>query len=293
MLMFGLRSYIALKRRLRYAVRYADNVYLCEGIPSSFVLGIFRPVIYIPSRTKKEDVDYIILHERTHIGRLDHLSKIAGYILLSLHWINPFNWLMFRLFSDDMECACDEGVLSVIGAQNKKRYMNVLLDAAVNRNTMYCYSVCFAANSTKRRIKNMIALKKKSKVWNAIAVLSCAAMLVAFGTNAAAEQSDAPAENTRASVKIVPSESLEEGTYVYVGEIGEVPAKFKLQADGAGCETVRVSLVKPEETSGTVAYTYIDASGEAVTENAVFRYVCVDDEGEFEEYTEAAESDLD
>ncbi len=184
MLMLGMLSYIALKRRLRYAVRYTDNIYICDGIPSSFVLGIFRPTIYIPSHTKKEDMEYIITHEKIHIRRLDHVTKIAGYILLSIHWINPLNWLMFRLLADDMEYACDESVINKIGFQNKKEYLDVLLDSAVKQKRMFYYNVCFAANSTKRRVKNMIKLKKRSRISGVIAVMLCTVLLAAFGTNA-------------------------------------------------------------------------------------------------------------
>ena len=41
-------SYWRLRRRVATAVRYRDNIYQSENVPSPFVLGILRPRIYLP-----------------------------------------------------------------------------------------------------------------------------------------------------------------------------------------------------------------------------------------------------
>ena len=47
MLLWALVSWLRLRKRVREAVRLEENVYECE-IASPFVLGLFRPRIYLP-----------------------------------------------------------------------------------------------------------------------------------------------------------------------------------------------------------------------------------------------------
>lgn len=123
----GVIAYIILRKRLRFAIKLKDNIYFAENIPTSFVFGIFRPKIYVPYNMSETSLGHIIAHEKTHIRRKDHLSKIMAYMLLTVHWFNPLNWLLFKLFSDDMEFSCDESVMSKIGFENKKEYLYSLI----------------------------------------------------------------------------------------------------------------------------------------------------------------------
>lgn len=188
MLLFGAVSYLLLKRRLRFAVKRSPGVYLADGIPTSFVFGIWKTKIYIAETVSKEHLPSIILHERTHIKRGDHITKFLAYLLLSFHWINPLNWLLFRLFSNDMELACDEAVVERMGLENKRQYLYTLLQSAVNqKKTMFLYHVSFSVNPTKQRIKHILTLKKRSKFFAAAAALLCLLLIVSFGTNASTQ----------------------------------------------------------------------------------------------------------
>ncbi len=188
MLIFGMISYLRLKKCMRFAVKLKENIYISDNVHTSFILGVFRPKIFISDNVSEHNLSNIILHEKTHIRRRDHISKIVGYIILALHWFNPVVWLMFKMFSEDMELSCDESVISEIGQENKRYYINSLLQAALNKKrTIFFCSVCFSANPTKRRVKNMIKFKKHSKLLSIIATLSCVFLLVAFGTNATQE----------------------------------------------------------------------------------------------------------
>lgn len=183
---FGAVSFILLKNRLRFAIKLKENVYTAENIPTSFVFGIFKPKIFIPESTEEKDLENIIVHEKMHIKRADHITKVVAYILLSVYWFNPLTWIMFKIFSDDMEFACDEDVMKKIGIENKKQYLNTLLVSAVHKQkTILLYNVYFSANPTKRRVKNMIKLKKQSKGAAITGIVICLLAAVVFGTNAA------------------------------------------------------------------------------------------------------------
>lgn len=248
MLFLGIASYLKLKRHLRFAIKLKDHIYTADNIPTSFVFGIIHPKIYIPEGISAQTMDNIILHEETHIRRYDHLAKIAAYILLSVHWFNPLHWVLFRLFSEDMEIACDESVLCKIGFANKKAYLDSLLQSALNhKRTVFLYHVCFSTNPTKRRIAAMIQFKPQSKLLRLLAVLFCVLLAVAFGTNA----------SNRAN-EITPADQVTQGIGiadpVFQAQATAVPKPSAPQATiAAGTKTVGNAPTKEAVTETATA----------------------------------------
>ena len=51
MLIFALISFLRLRRKIAMTAPYKDNILLCDAVKSPFILGIFRPKIYLPSTT--------------------------------------------------------------------------------------------------------------------------------------------------------------------------------------------------------------------------------------------------
>ena len=181
----GIISYICLKRKLRFAIKLKDNVYVSDKVHTSFVFGILKPKIFIPENIGEEDLNNIIIHEQAHIKRFDHITKILAYLILSVHWFNPFNWLLFKLFSEDAEFLCDEKTLATIGYDTKNSYINTFLKFSTKKKrTVVFYNVGFSFHTTKRRIKNMLNVKKPSKTMTVATVCMCLFILCSTVTNA-------------------------------------------------------------------------------------------------------------
>ena len=130
---FSLAQYALLRRRLAEAVPLGGNVYLCDRIASPFVMGLFRPNIYLPSETPEEERSFILAHERYHIRRVDPVWKALAYLALCIHWFNPLAWLAFCLAGKDMELSCDEAVLKGLGVEVRADYAQALLRLATHR----------------------------------------------------------------------------------------------------------------------------------------------------------------
>ncbi len=88
-------KYIRLRKSLNTAVLFNDNVYQAEGISSPFIIGVFKPKIYIPYNVSDDFLQYVLQHEKYHIKRCDNVIKIIAYLLLILHWFNPLCYLAF------------------------------------------------------------------------------------------------------------------------------------------------------------------------------------------------------
>lgn len=186
MLVYGIISYVLIKRRMTTATRLEGNVFCSENVLSPFALGFIRPKIYIPYGLDDVIREKIIAHEKYHIRRLDHLAKPFAFLLLAVHWFNPLCWLAFNRMSLDMEMSCDEKLLRAQGDEEmKKIYTKALLSFASNRRFPAPGPVNFnESGNAKKRISNSLNYKKP-RVWvSVLAFLFCAVMLVACATDA-------------------------------------------------------------------------------------------------------------
>lgn len=129
LLLYSLISLFQLQRRLLGATPLAGErqVWLADHLSSPFVLGLFRPRIFLPSDLPKEERGYILFHERTHIRRLDPCFRALAWLAAVIHWFNPLVWLAFYLAGRDMEISCDEAVLRNIGRDIRADYSSTLL----------------------------------------------------------------------------------------------------------------------------------------------------------------------
>ena len=82
-------SYWRLRRKVSEAVILRDNIFQSENVASPFVLGVFRPRIYLPYNMDGQDLGHVVAHEQAHIRRRDHWWKPLGFLLLTIHWFNP------------------------------------------------------------------------------------------------------------------------------------------------------------------------------------------------------------
>lgn len=87
MLVYALVSYLKLKNGTKAAQPVKENIFRCENISSPFILGVFKPEIYLPVGLSNDSAENIIAHERAHIARKDHIWKPLGFILLAVYWL--------------------------------------------------------------------------------------------------------------------------------------------------------------------------------------------------------------
>lgn len=183
MLIYSAISLILLSRKLIGAVRFRDNIYHADHISTPFVIGLFRPKIYFPSTISEQEQSYIILHEKTHIRRLDHIIKMFAFLALTIHWFNPLVWVAFVCAVKDMEMSCDESVLKQMGGEIKGAYSTSLLSLAAGRSLINGSPLAFGEGNIKGRIKNIMNFRKPAFWVVAIAVVACIAAVVFLSAN--------------------------------------------------------------------------------------------------------------
>ncbi|MCI5811046.1 MAG: M56 family metallopeptidase [Clostridiales bacterium] len=157
------------RRRLATAVRVSGNVYQTDAAASPFVFGLIRPKIYLPFRTRRQDLPYVLLHEQAHIRHGDVWFKLLGFLLLAVYWFNPCIWAAYLFFSQDLELACDERVIRRMHSAARADYAESLLVCS-NSHRLAAGPLAFDGGQLKGRIRAVLGFKKPT-VWILIAAL--------------------------------------------------------------------------------------------------------------------------
>ena len=215
-LTYSIISFLQLKKKIKEAVLLKDNIYLCDYIDACFVFGIVHPNIYIPSSIDEKDIKFILAHERTHIRRNDHIYKPIAFLLLSMHWFNPFVWVAYKCFCNDLELACDEKVLFDLGLENKKVYSNILINYSDQTHLGIC-PLAFSENNVKSRIVSILKCKKPSKGIIIVATFISCLLILLFMTSPKGKLADIEI-NQNHSYSEIPMCATDKGLYFVKGE---------------------------------------------------------------------------
>ena len=183
MLLYALVSYLRLRRRVSASIPLRENIYVCDEVPSPFILGIVHPCIYLPSALDEAQRGSVLSHERAHLARRDHWWKPLGFALLAVYWFNPLLWLAYTLLCRDIELACDERVLRGMDAGQIKDYSSALLACSVPRRMIAACPLAFGEVGVGARVKNALRYKKPAFWVVAASVIVCIVVAVCFLTN--------------------------------------------------------------------------------------------------------------
>lgn len=183
MLLYALVSYLRLRRRVSVSLPIQDNIYLCDGISSPFILGVVKPRIYLPSGLDEVQQQNVLAHEQAHLARRDHWWKPLGFALLAVYWFNPVLWLAYTLLCRDIELACDERVIRTMDESAVKTYSTVLLACSMPRKAVITCPLAFGEVGVKERVRNALRYKKPAFWVVAASVAVCVVVAVCFLTN--------------------------------------------------------------------------------------------------------------
>ena len=225
-LLWAALSYWRLRRQVAEAVRVEPGVYETDQIPSPFVCGFFRPRIYLPAGLDVADRTYVLLHEKAHLRRWDHRTKVLAWLALSVHWFNPVLWVAYRLFCRDVEAACDQAVIRTFGREDTARYAEALLHLGRRTPLPAVLPLAFGEEDAKHRIRGVLTYKKPA-FW---LVLAAAAACVVAAVLLLSDRN--------------PTEPQLDGEPVTSGQVVQV---LELDAPWAASPTATTTVPLPEE----------------------------------------------
>ena len=188
--LWSLLSWLRLRLRLSAAVRTPDGAWESDRVDSPFVLGFFPPKIYLPLGLTGDTRRYVMLHERSHIRRGDHIVKVLAFLALAVHWFNPLLWVSWFLSCRDMEAACDEAVLRRSPEDIRKNYSSALLSLAAAHPLRV--PLAFGENDVKGRVKGALRWKRPAAALVAVALIALLVSCYMLAANPAQVPETAP-----------------------------------------------------------------------------------------------------
>ncbi len=206
--LYSIISYLLLRQKLGEAVHEDGRVWLCDRVDTPFLLGLFRPRIYLPSSLNDTDKFYVLAHENAHIRRKDHWWKPIGFLLLTVYWFNPLMWVAYIFLCRDIEFACDERVMKELGESEKKPYSEALINCSVPKKMISACPVAFGEDGVKGRIKAVLNYKKPAFWIILTAILLCIVVAFCFLTNPPKDKPDTSEYRFQAKVVEIREDSL-------------------------------------------------------------------------------------
>ena len=191
----------------------APQVVISPAVASPAVTGFMRPVLLLPAGFPEgfstAETRLILLHEFTHLKRLDLPLNWLMCVLQAMHWFNPLLWFAFARMRADREAACDARVLSIDATDHRAEYGGALLKlqcATSSRALSLGFVGIFERGSEiKARICGISAHRPARFVWQATggAILT---LLMLFGVTKGQQTGQSPAgkETARANDPALP-----------------------------------------------------------------------------------------
>lgn len=254
MLLCSAASYMKIRKKLAVVLPLRDNILMADDIKSPFVIGLFRPKIYLPCNLGEKEQEYIILHEQHHIKRLDHIVKALAFLALTIHWFNPLVWVAFILAGKDMEMSCDEAVIRKVGGDVRADYSASLLTLATGRRVIAGTPLAFGEGDTNGRIRNLANWRKPAFWGVLVAVIACIVLAIGLLTNPAVKR-EFPINGSNVSEldteqvieRIAKAEKLEDGSQLCVNA-DNFDLMFTSDFDWANDGAIRFFYVKNQKT---------------------------------------------
>ncbi len=160
----------------------------CYKASTPCVVGLFQTTIILPVENyTTEELHVILYHEMTHYKQKDLLLKLVAYIVLAIHWFNPFAWILFFKIQKWSEFACDLKACKYVGGP--KPYFDVILRITMDNpisNSLVSHMADQKHELIERARKLMkITQMKKRSAFSMILVLCSAFMLSSTSVYAA------------------------------------------------------------------------------------------------------------
>lgn len=243
------------KRMRLITVKYSDKVV------TPLTYGVFFPRIVLPKYLNYKDesvLNYVLLHEKVHIMRADSVWKLLSFITISIHWFNPLIWLLHYMFVRDMEMACDEKVISIIGERHKADYAETLINMTRKKSKLYETFACFGYRVIQERIVTIMKYRKRG-FRNRICALLLV-LIVSLGasfTVFAAEDTD-----SSGTIRSIEEENLLRGTYKT--NLFQKSVKRTVKKNYVDAAQIPASIYYSEYIDGAWYVGTLDATGEVV-----------------------------
>lgn len=143
--------------------RRTVKIYENGKVSGPCTIGWLRPGILLSDREyEASEMEWIRLHEMTHIRHRDIFWKLLCILVCIFHWYNPFAWILLCQYGKMSEYYCDERCVEGRSAEEKKDYAMFLVREAVDgKNRAPVTYLSRNGRKMKERIRFILSGRQK------------------------------------------------------------------------------------------------------------------------------------
>ena len=164
-------------------------VFKSSAVHAPMLIGIFDKKIIIPDKEYDPvHLHYILLHEKTHLQRLDLSAKWIVVCINAIHWFNPMVYIVRREMNHACELACDEALIRDLDSDGRRDYGDTLLAVVADSRRQHGFFSTTMSGSRKRieeRLRSIMEYRKSTRqMLYTATILAVSLMMFAMGLNA-------------------------------------------------------------------------------------------------------------
>lgn len=150
-------------------------------------LGILKSVVLLPASCVQwsyERTRVVLLHELSHVHRLDSLIQALFQLLFALHWYNPLLWYANRQMRLLREEACDDRVIGcgVSPVDYSTHLVNMVREYRLLPASQLAGAMMARASQLETRVRDLLAFVRNRETVSSLKVLTvCALMFLIAG----------------------------------------------------------------------------------------------------------------
>jgi beta-lactamase regulating signal transducer with metallopeptidase domain len=165
------------------------QIWISELVNSPVTIGYLKPVILLPmaaiNQLSSQQLEAILLHELSHIRRMDYLTNLITRVIQTILYFNPFVKAFSRIIDSEREKSCDEMVMQF--QYEPYGYASALLTLEQTSRQSAGRMLAMAAAGSKKnqllhRVESILGVKKKEpfSFYKLAGVLSAVLCLIAL-----------------------------------------------------------------------------------------------------------------
>lgn len=148
-------------------IRKTVHIWMSELITSPVTIGFIKPIILLPvaavNHLTTQQIEAVLLHELSHIKRLDYLVNLVTRFIQTILYFNPFVKAFIKIIEREREKSCDETVIQFEYEPHGYASALLVLEKAAH---VPQHSLAVAASDGKKsefrqRIEWILGIRKK------------------------------------------------------------------------------------------------------------------------------------
>jgi bla regulator protein blaR1 len=147
-------------------IREKVQIWVSEFVSSPVTIGFLKPVILVPlaaiNHLTPQQLEAVLLHELSHIKRLDYLVNLFINFIQTILYFNPFIKAFVKIVEREREKSCDEIVLQFQYDSHEYAAALYTLEKASIENRPLIIGASGKKNDLLHRVELIMGIRRKT-----------------------------------------------------------------------------------------------------------------------------------